>query len=116
MKGINLKIDKSTITGMIDSNNYSLSVSLTIRHFEDEEQISLIFSGYNKDEDKQLTYFADHFFGDKIDKEIKIKLIENDENSSLPIKELKYDQSSNNEMLLRSYRRLQAQLKEKGLI
>jgi len=116
MKGIKLEIDKSIITGIIDSSNYSLSVSLTIRHFKDEEQISLIFSGYNKDEDKQLTYFADHFFGDKINKEIKIKLIENEENISQPIKEVKYDESSNNEMLLRSYRKLEEQLKIKGLI
>lgn len=116
MKGINLEIDQSIITGIIDSNNYSLSLSLTIRHSNDEEQVSLVFSGYDKDKDKQLEFFADHYFGKQINQEIKIKLIDGAENISAPIKEIPYDESFNNEKLLKSYRKLEETLKSKGLI
>ncbi|WP_026955319.1 hypothetical protein [Algoriphagus vanfongensis] len=116
MKGINLEIDQSIITGIIDSNNYSLSLSLMIRHSKDEEQVSLVFSGYDKDEDKQLEYYVDRYFGEKVNKEIKIKLVENEGKASIPVKEVQFDESFNNEMLLRSYRKLEEQLKTKGLI
>lgn len=114
MKGIEIEIDNAVKTGQIEAENFTLSVTLTLRKYNGEEQISLNFSGYNRDKDQQITWVSEPLF--PVGKEIKIRVVKKQETVSEPVKVFKYDETINDEMLLKSYRNLEELLKKKGLV